>query len=259
MGKVHPRGEVSVYFFFLTFSIFYLLFTSLRPFAERGMARHFPFLLFLVTLTGLIKNETVLSRSPVDAKGGKEGKKSDDKDFIIYKSSADNHRPVPQTNEETGRWTSSSGRSDISPPAAGNVSQTVPAWTITTSATKATERKPTSFCEFAPSKNIHYDVCKDSPWMGCVARNDGKMHIGCLDVPGYEYDCLRGFCWSTCKNLGLGQEWCWLGEVFPSWIERMGKKYFPRQSTNDFVRCQTKQDCRRKTAWLLECESFCTI
>merc|ERR1712212_575637 len=227
MGKVHPRGEVSVYFFFLTFSIFYLLFTSLRPFAERGMARHFPFLLFLVTLTGLIKNETVLSRSPVDAKGGKEGKKSDDKDFIIYKSGADNHRPVPQTNEETGRQTSSSGRPDISPPAAGNVSQTVPASTITTSATKTTEtisRKPTSFCEFAPSKNIHYDVCKDSPWMGCVGRNDGKMHTGCIDVPGYEYDCLRGFCWSTCKNLGLGQEWCWLGGVFPSWIERMGKK-----------------------------------
>ena len=96
---------------------------------------------------------------------------------------------------ETGRRTSSSGRPDISPPAAGNVSQTVPASTITTSATKTTEtisRKPTSFCEFAPSKNIHYDVCKDSPWMGCVARNDGKMHIGCLDVPGYEYDCLRG-------------------------------------------------------------------
>merc|ERR1712212_199647 len=244
MGKVHPRGEVSVYFFFLTFSIFYLLFTSLRPFAERGMARHFPFLLFLVTLTGPIKNETVLSRSPVDAKGGKEGKKSDDKDFIIYQSGADNHRPVPQTNE------------------AGNVSQTVPASTITTSAIKTPDtisRKPTSFCEFAPSKNIHYEVCKDSPWMGCVTRNDGKMHIGCINVPGYEYDCLRGFCWSTCRNLGLGQEWCWLGEVFPSWIERMGKKYFPRQSTNDFVRCQTKQDCRRKTAWLLECESFCTI
>ena len=176
------------------------------------MAGHFRFLFLIATLV-FVLNEAVISKSTDNENGGKGNK---NENFIVskivandpdHRARAGKHRPIQDDGKielhqklhkkeqlidkfnPPKQFFSISGKETERP----GILTTVE--TISTTTTlKFSPPSANNVCEFAPSQsqNGHYEVCKHAPWLGCVGRKDGKMHAGCTDVTGYEYDCLRG-------------------------------------------------------------------